>query len=279
MKRFERALELSEDNGRTSDTGKLADPLVDPLAEPVAGEASALTKNSNTRHANGNNTSVVPVSPQQLDQARLRVATASTEGDAFRMARTQLLQKMRANGWKSLAMVSANPGDGVTCVALNLAMAIAQDSHYNALLVDLNLRQPGLHHLLGLHLTRGVESYFEGLESLENLLLRVHLPSFSLLPCLASVPHSSELLSSPLGQALVRELNERYDDRLVLYDLPPLLASDDALTILPSVDAALVVVSEGQTRTRQLVELRRLIGDCPIAGVILNRARAPEGSG
>ena len=214
-----------------------------------------------------------PVSKSVLSANRICMLGNDPATDAFRMVRTQLLQQMDENGWRSLAVVSAVPGDGKSVVAMNLALAIAEDPNHTALLVDTDLRNPTLHRLLGLPAPTGLESYFEGMHSVADVLLRIHTSRFALIPCRERVSRSRELLASAAGKRFVNDVCQRYDDRIVLFDLPSLLQFDDALALLPQVDAVLLVVGEGVTKKSDLDEIKRLLRGKPVAGVVLNQTR------
>src|SRR5262249_27324336 len=94
----------------------------------------------------------------------------------------------------------------------------------------------------------------------------------AVLPCLEPVGSPSELLASGQMQSLVKELATRYRDRIVLFDLPPMLVGDDVISFLPNVDAALVIVGEGVTHKKDLRRVFELMGDKPVVGTILNRS-------
>jgi len=72
----------------------------------------------------------------------------------------------------------------------------------------------------------------------------------------------------------VAELKTRYADRYVIFDLPPVLESDDALSFAPLVDAVLLVIAEGQTRIEDVQRCFELLKNRPVVGTVLNRARS-----
>ena len=94
-----------------------------------------------------------------------------------------------------------------------------------------------------------------------------------LLPAREPVSNSSDLLSSEYTRRLIREVKERYPNRVVLFDLPPVLGADDALAFAPQVDAALVVVGEEHTRREDLLRCFEILRDIPIIGTVLNGSR------
>jgi len=98
------------------------------------------------------------------------------------------------------------------------------------------------------------------------------------LPARGPLAHSSEILAGPRCRELVGELHHRYADRIVVFDLPPVLAADDALAFAPLVECGLVVVAEGRTRRADLVRTIELLNKTPLVGTVLNRAGdAPSG--
>jgi Mrp family chromosome partitioning ATPase len=92
------------------------------------------------------------------------------------------------------------------------------------------------------------------------------------LPARAPMADSSEALAGPRCRDLVIELRSRYPDRLLVFDLPPVLSADDALAFLPLVECALVVVAEGATRREDLLRCMELVRKTPVVGTVLNRA-------
>ena len=79
--------------------------------------------------------------------------------------------------------------------------------------------------------------------------------------------------SGASARAVFREIKERYPDRIVIYDLPPVLATDDALSFVPQVDAVLVVVGDERTKREELMRCFELIREIPVVGTVLNGSR------
>jgi protein-tyrosine kinase len=103
-------------------------------------------------------TRIVPVDSSVLRANGVMPADASgPAGHAFKMLRTQILQRMQQQGWNTLAVLSPAPGDGKTFVAINLAIAIAGDTSHTALLIDFDLRNPSVHRRFGFQPESGIE--------------------------------------------------------------------------------------------------------------------------
>ena len=192
----------------------------------------------------------------------------------FRLLRTQVLQRMRQRGWNTLAILSSGPDEGKTFTAINLAIAIAADRDSTALLVDLDLRFPRIYRRFGFLPTAGIEDCLRGEATLSEAMVAVEgYGGLTLLPARGPVEHSSELISSAGARALFREIKERHAERIIIYDLPPVLATDDALSFVPQVDAALIVVGEGRTQREDLLRSLELLRDTPLLGTVLNGSR------
>lgn len=192
---------------------------------------------------------------------------------AYKMLRTQVLQRMVANGWKALAVTSPGAGAGKSVTALNLALSLAREVAYTVLLVDFDLRRPALHEYLGIAPGRGIGDYLLRDVPLSDVLVNPGIERLVLLPGREPIYNSAEMLRSPKTVRLVEELKSRYPTRLVVFDLPPLLCADDALAFSPYADAVLLVLEEGATTRREIQATRELLGVTPILGTVLNKSR------
>lgn len=201
-----------------------------------------------------------------------------TESDAptraMKMLRTQVLQRMVANGWNALAITSPGPGQGKTLTAINLAISLAREVNYSVLLVDLDLHNPTVHKYFGYSPNVGLDDYLREDVGLSEILFNPDIEHLVVLPNKAPVTGSSELLSSPQMHALVEEMKTRYPTRFVLFDLPPLLSVDDALSFAPYVDSVLLVVEEGTTTKDDIAYSLDLLQATPILGTVLNKSNA-----
>jgi Mrp family chromosome partitioning ATPase len=218
---------------------------------------------------------VVEVDPRHLERERILGAGAGGPyGAAYKLLRTQVLRRLEKLGANSLAIVGTAPDTGKTLTAINLAIAIAADPDHTALLVDLDLRKPSVHRRLGLEPAVGVEDCLRRNRPLKDAMLRMAgFDRLVVLPARERCEDSSELLAANRTQDLIREMRTRYQDRVLVFDLPPVLQSDDVLAFARHVEAALVVVGECRTRRRDLMRTVDLLRDLPIVGTVLNGAR------
>ena len=205
-----------------------------------------------------------------------RVMAAYDRGpfvDAFKILRTQVMQRLRENNWNVVGVTSPGHGEGKTLTAVNLAVSLAMETAQTVLLVDANLRHPSVHEVFGLDDCPGLADYLLDNQPLEDLLVHPGIGRFVLLPGGRAVSNSTEILTSPKMLALVEELKHRYPSRIVIFDLPPLLHTADVLAFSPYTDALLLVVEEGNTTAEEVQRALSLVKNSrPVLGTVLNKA-------
>lgn len=202
-----------------------------------------------------------------LDGQQHDAATA-----AYKILRTHVDQRMAARGWNTLAVTSPGPGAGKTTTAVNLSMALARELHRTVLLVDLDLRNPGVHKAFGLQAHRGLVDFLLDDVPIGDLLIHPGIERLVVLPAGQTVGNSSELLSSPRMIDLADQLKKRYESRIVVFDMPALLSTDDTLAFAPYVDCVLLVVDDNHTTKDELVAAGELLANVNLLGTVLNRA-------
>jgi capsular exopolysaccharide synthesis family protein len=206
--------------------------------------------------------------------ARKRIVTTDMDPIAqtsYKMLRTRLLQRMRMNGWQSIAVTSAAQGDGKSVTAINLALSVAGDVNHNVCLVDLDLRHSSIAEYLGLQLTNGISDCLQRKLPLENAILKPNIDRLLILPNRTTETNSSELLSSPIMRDLAQTLAQDRN-RIVIYDMPPVLAADDMLAFSPNVDAVLLVAARGNTARTDLMKAYELLENIHVIGTVLNQS-------
>ncbi|MGH1471289.1 MAG: CpsD/CapB family tyrosine-protein kinase [Cellvibrionaceae bacterium] len=196
------------------------------------------------------------------------------KSEPYRQLRTQVLQKMRAQKYRSLAITSPRERNGKTLTSLNLAISLSQDVNQTVILVDLDLKNPSIAKTLGINNVEfGIIDYLNGNASLEQILINPGFNRLVILPGLPQGPYSSEVLASPEMKTIHNELLDRYEDRIIIYDLPALLNSDDALVFTPFVDATLLVVEDGGSSKNELERSLDLLKNSHLLGTVINNIR------
>ncbi len=222
-----------------------------------------------------------------LDLARMRDAGMVTAASGrtslledFRVIKRPLLK--RAFGEASapgrpnnLIMVTSSlPGEGKTYCAINLAMSIAMELDHTVLLVDADVARPSVLRTLGLPAQRGLmDILIDDKLDLSDVMLRTNVDTLSILPAGTSTPRATELLASSTMSNMVNEIANRYPDRVIIFDSPPLLLTSES-RVLASHMGQIVMVVEAQTTTQHAVKesLRQLEG-CSNVNLIYNKAR------
>lgn len=194
--------------------------------------------------------------------------------EPYRQLRSQILQRMRAESWQTLAITSPTAGNGKTLTAVNLAISLSQEVNQTVLLVDLDLRNPSVAAVLGVEdINYGIIDCVMKKIPMEDILLTPGYNRLVIAPGTPQGHHTSEILSSPQIQSLQEELKGRYANRLIIYDLPALLTSDDALVFAPKADAVLLVVEDGGSSEKELAQAIKLLQGANVIGSIVNKHR------
>lgn len=216
----------------------------------------------------------VSVSREVLIENRIITGDSNDiHSHAYKVLRTRVWQQMRSNGWTSLAVTSANPGEGKTLTAINLAISLSRmEIGRTVLLVDLDMRKSRVHEYLGFWPEHGVNDYLQGGIPLEDIILDPGIGDLLILPGNMHIANSSEILSSPRMQRLLQEIKVRFPSRLVIFDVPPVLATDDVLVLAPSIDAILLVIEEGETKSDDIKRTAELLKDVNLLGSVLNKS-------
>ncbi|MEO8342704.1 MAG: CpsD/CapB family tyrosine-protein kinase [Gallionella sp.] len=222
---------------------------------------------------NYNQTRIVKLRAEHLEKHRIFSFNKNDPMSVtFDVLRTQILQKMEEKGWRTLAITSPTPAVGKTVVAINLAMSVVQKTNKTAMLVDFDLRQPRIGAYLGIPLEKSLNDFLDRGVELSEILVNPDIPRLVVLPTRAAVKNPSETLSSRKVAELIKELRERYESRIIIFDLPSLLHSDDAISVLPQIDCILMVIANGMSTKREIEDSHRHLSKANLIGTVFNKA-------
>lgn len=212
--------------------------------------------------------------PERRERERILLPGATGEfGAPYKLLRTQVVRRLHELGANTLAVLSPFRGEGKTLTAINLAIAIAADHNHTALLVDLDLRNPSVHRRLGFEPTCGIEDCLQQRRPIHEAMFKLKgYERLTVLPARAAVEQSSELLAMQRMAELVQEMRSKYLNRILIFDLPPVLMADDALAFSRHVQAGLLVVTEGRTAREGVTYSLNILNKLPIVGTVLNRS-------
>lgn len=191
--------------------------------------------------------------------------------ESFRVLRSRILfPDDDAKICRTIMVISTAPKEGKSFVAANLGIALAKGVDQRSLLVDCDLRRPTLARLFGLPGDRGLADYLRRGTDLAELIQKTSVEKLTVLASGTPPANPAELLGSAKMHELVRELSERYDDRFIIFDSPPILAASEALVLSQKVDGVVLVVRHGASNRTQVKKIVELIGKERIIGAVFN---------
>lgn len=216
----------------------------------------------------------------QLSVARMienglfpQFAPASGAAAAFDLLRTRSLQALAQNGWRRIGVTSPGRGCGKSFIAANLALSLGRRPEGRTVLIDLDLRRPGLAALFGADTRLDICDFLTAGQPLESAFRR-HGQGLAL--GFSGVAHAdaAERLQAPDLRASLRAVADHLDPEVILYDLPPALLHDDALSMAGELDAVLLVVDGTRTAPDEVRRFEELFAESlPILGIVLNRSQ------
>lgn len=218
---------------------------------------------------------VVSVNAEHLKQQRI-VSYSKNDAShvAFDILRTKIMHTLKENDWKSIAITSPTAGCGKTLVALNLAMSMSRQNDCRTALVDLDLKRPSVARTLGIQSRNSIVQYIEGFCELEECFVSMGENLFLGLND-QSVNNSSEMIQHTRAGLIPEGVLQFLDPRVIIFDLPPMLTSDDAIAFLPQVDCVFLVAASGKTTDREIDECEVHLSEAlNYLGIVLNKCES-----
>ncbi len=174
-------------------------------------------------------------------------------------------------------ITSATAGEGKTFFSMNLAMSLAMEVDHHALLVDADVLRPSVLGRYGIESSSGLlDLASDPSLDVSDVLLRTNVPKLTLLPAGKENRKSPELLSSAYIDSLLQELSERYADRLVIFDAPPILVSSGTRHLASRVGQVVMVVQADSADSRAVSQAFAAVDACPLVSTVLNRSSLPD---
>ena len=214
-------------------------------------------------------------------------AARSHTADQYRVIKRPLISNAMGKGASilnhgNLIMVtSALAGEGKSFTAVNLAMSIAAEMDNTVMLVDADVARPSLMRMLNLPPSPGLLDVLKGEADMSSVLLRTSIEKLTLLPSGTPHPRSTELLASDAMRLLLDDIAQRYPDRIIIFDSPPLLLTTEARVLATQVGQVVMVVQAEKTLRADVQRALATIESCPVRMLLLNMSRAgsPAGDG
>lgn len=213
--------------------------------------------------------------PSSAHLMRHHVITTEKGKDVayFDALRTRLLQQMRANNWRRLAITSPRAACGKSTVALNLGFSLARLADVRTLVAEMDLRRPSLAKSLGIRAEHHFSRVLEGTERFEDNVLR-YGQNLAFATHQGTARNPSEILASPHTAAALADIEARYDPTITIFDLPPMLVTDDVMAFIGQVDCVLLLAAAESTTIKEIDLCERdLAAQTNVLGVVLNKCR------
>lgn len=261
-----------------------AAPVVAPI--PVAAPAMAPAARPMARPV-----SSLPVA--KIDRDRLRELAfivpdgpVTSVSEEFRIVKRRLLASVQAEANAGLGaaaqrilICSAQPNEGKTYNAINLALSIATEQDHDVVLVDADFAKPSVLSSLGIEGRRGLmDALANPNVAVEDCIIPTDIRGLSVLPAGQQTNMDSEYLASVRTREVLARLTDGHPGRIVIFDSPPLLAASPAATLAQYVGHAIVIVRADVTSERALRDALGLISSCNQIQLLLNGIRfSPTG--
>lgn len=192
----------------------------------------------------------------------------------FNLLRTRFAKQISNQGLRLIGITSATPSAGKSFLSLNLAASLARVSETPVFLVDLDLRRGSVAEELGVEVETGVSDFLEGkVDSLGKVGWRIDDTKLAIFPTNPVTTNSAELVAGERFDEMMDQLRHRSSDAIILFDMPPAFASDDAMLSLQGMDGYVLIVDSGVTSRRQVRDTMVMLEPTPCVGTILNRYR------
>ncbi len=191
----------------------------------------------------------------------------------YDLLRTKIMYQAQTNGWRRIAIVSPDPAAGKTTTLANLAFSFERQRDMRVMCIDLDLRRPNLHRVLGQTVEHSMADVLDGRVRFADHGMRLgERVAFGLNGGAASRP--SELLLSRAGRAGLDAIEQDYAPDLVFFDISPLNVSDDNIAFLQNVDCAIIIAAAETTPTSRVDQAERQVAELTnVMGIVLNKCR------
>ncbi len=180
----------------------------------------------------------------------------------------------RINNGNLIMVTSAIAGEGKSFCAINLAMSIAMEMDHTVLLIDADVASPALPKYLGVKNEKGLlDVLLDDKLELADVMMRTNVEKLSILTSGRKSRHATELLASQSMSDLLMEIAQRYRERIIIFDSPPLLLTSESRVLASQMGQIVLVVEAETTPQKVVMEALRQIESCETINLIYNKAR------
>ncbi len=265
-------------------------PVVETIEDAV--EAAPTIKPSASKTIAKAAPAIVPSRQGKIDRERLSelgmvVPGAPVTGIAeeYRIVKREIIRNFSGAGNRTvvprgnrLLIGSANPGEGKTFSAVNLALSLAVEADYDVLLIDADIAKPSVLSTLGLKDGPGLmDALADPRLPLGDCLIQTDIAGLKVMPAGTQHLHDTELLASARTETLLAQLEQGAPGRILILDSPPVLAASPAAVLAGHVGQLIMVVRADETMESALRDAIGLMGACPHIQLLLNGVKYSPG--
>ena len=212
-------------------------------------------------------------------------AEKSQIAEEFRIIKRPLIANAFGQGTArvkngNLIMVTSSlPGEGKSFCAVNLAISMAMEMDRTVLLIDADVAKPRVPEYLGIHADKGLLDVLQDKDlKLSDVLIKTDIAKLTVLPAGRTYKRATELLASAAMTRLVEDIGNRYPDRIILFDSPPLLATSESSVLATHMGQIVMVVEAEKTSQEAVREALSHIQSCEVVGMLLNKTTPTPGA-
>ncbi|MDD2850414.1 MAG: XrtA-associated tyrosine autokinase [Desulfuromonadaceae bacterium] len=192
--------------------------------------------------------------------------------EEYRKLKAELVKLTKGEGFfrNTLMVTSSVPNEGKSLTALNLAISLAQEYDHTVLLIDADFRRPSIHNYLGITMNKGFSDVLLGEAQINEVIIPTGIGRLSIITAGHDVPNPVELFASQKTARHIGEMKNRYNDRFIIFDTPPVLPFAESRTLAHLVDGVLFVVKEQLASLKNVKEALDALKGCGLLGTIYN---------
>ncbi len=220
----------------------------------------------------------IALAPDRLLRNRITALLGGRNATPYDLLRSRTIRILKEKGWSRLAITSPGADCGKSTIALNLAISMSRQKDLKVMLVDLDLRRPTLHKLLGQTPAKSFHEVLDGKVAFEEQAMRI---GENLVVAMngGACRNPAELLQSARARGSLDEIERRWQPDVILFDMSPMLASDDNVGFLGNVDCALLIAAAESTTLSNIdICEKELAQITNVLGVVLNKCRYADES-
>ncbi len=185
----------------------------------------------------------------------------------------------RVKNGNLIMVTSSLPGEGKSFCAINLAISMAMEMDRTVLLIDADVAKPRAPEYLGIHADKGLLDVLQDKDlKLSDVLIKTDIAKLTVLPAGRTYKRATELLASAAMTRLIEDIGNRYPDRIILFDSPPLLATSESSVLATHMGQIVMVVEAEKTSQEAVREALSHIQSCEVVGMLLNKTTPTPGA-